>query len=201
MRDGRGGWAWLGRDVRDGVRSLVLLLACTNLASFLLARALDRRKEVAVRLALGASRGSLVRRLLFETTLLSLLAGGAAVGLAVWLLGVLATADLPLPTPVTLDLRLDGNVLGFTFAVSVVAGALLGLVPALQSTRPVVIVSDAMARRFWTDGDAVGRLVRRHDPDSPWLVVGVASDANVGSSASLPATWSVSRTRNGSRRR
>ena len=327
------------------VVGLVLLLACTNLASFLLARVLDRRKEVAVRLALGASRGSLVRRLLTETTLLSLLAGGAGVGLAVWSLGVLATADLPLPTPVTLDLRPDGNVLGFTFGVSVVAGALLGLVPALQSTRPdvagalrsenagggqpgqlrwrnalvvtqlaislvllvgaglflrgfqqaqsvdpgfgreptalmtfltpatrfapdearvytrrlldrfralpgveavgaisnlhlnplsqstidfnvdgfeapsdhgafiadrvevepgffeaagieivrgrnfndadrpdtrpVVIVSEAMARRFWTDGDAVGRLVRRRDPDPPWLVVGVASDAKV----------------------
>ena len=120
------------------VVGLVLLLACTNLASFLLARALDRRKEIALRLALGASRGSLVRRLLTETTLLSLLAGGAGVGLAVWLLDLLATADLPLPTPVTLDLRLDGNVLAFTFGVSVVAGALLGLVPALQSTRPDV---------------------------------------------------------------
>ena len=120
------------------VVGLVLLLACTNLASFLLARALDRRKEIAMRLALGASRGSLVRRLLTETTLLSLLAGGAGVGLAVWLLDLLATADLPLPAPVTLDLRLDGNVLAFTFGVSVVAGALLGLVPALQSTRPDV---------------------------------------------------------------
>ena len=120
------------------VVGLVLLLACINLASFLLARALDRRKEVAVRLALGASRGSLVRRLLTETTLLSLLAGGAGVGLAVWSLDLLATADLPLPTPVTLDLRPDGNVLGFTFGVAVVAGALLGLVPALESTRPDV---------------------------------------------------------------
>ncbi len=120
------------------VVGLVLLLACTNLASFLLARALDRRKEVAVRLALGASRGSLVRGLLTETTLLGLLAGGAGVGLAVWLLDLLVTADLPLPTPVTLDLGLDGNILGFTFGVSVAAGALLGLVPALQSTRPDV---------------------------------------------------------------
>ncbi len=122
------------------VVGLVLLLACTNLASFLLARAVDRRKEVAVRLVLGASRWSLVRRLLIETTLLSPLAGGAGVGLAVWLLELLVTADLPLPTPVTLDLRPDGNVLAFAFAfgVSVVAGALLGLVPAQQSTRPDV---------------------------------------------------------------
>ena len=120
------------------VVGLVLLLACTNLASFLLARALDRRREVAVRLALGASRGSLVPRLLTETTLLGLLAGGAGVGLGVWSLNLLTTADLPLPTPVTLDLRPDANVLGFTFSVSIAAGALLGLVPALQGTRPDV---------------------------------------------------------------
>ena len=128
------GAAWL----LMAVVGLVLLLACTNLASFLLARALDRRKEIAVRLALGSSRGSLVRRLLTETTLLGLLAGGAGAGLAVWLLDLLATADLPLPIPVALDLRLDGRVLAFTLGVSLVAGALLGLVPALQSTRPDV---------------------------------------------------------------
>ena len=120
------------------VVALVLLLACTNLASFLLTRALDRRKEIAVRLALGASRGSLVRRLLTETTLLGLLAGGAGTGLAVWLLQLLATGDFPLPIPVALDLRLDGRVLAFTLGVSLVAGAMLGLVPALQSTRPDV---------------------------------------------------------------
>ena len=120
------------------VVALVLLLACTNLASFLLARALDRRKEIAVRLALGASRGSLVRRLLTETTLLGLLAGGAGTGLAVWLLQLLATGDLRRPIPVALDLRLDGRVLAFTLGVSLVAGAMLGLVPALQSTRPDV---------------------------------------------------------------
>ncbi len=118
------------------VVGLVLLLACTNLASFLLARALDRRRDVAVRLALGASRGSLVRRLLTETTLLSLLAGLVGIGLAVGLLGLLQNADLPLPVPIELDLSLDWNVLAFTLGISVVAGALLGLVPALQSTRP-----------------------------------------------------------------
>ena len=118
------------------VVGLVLLLACTNLASFLLARALDRRRDVAVRLALGASRGSLVRRLLTETTLLSLLAGLVGVGLAVGLLSLLQNAELPLPVPVELDLSLDWIVLAFTLGASVVAGSRLGLVPALQSTRP-----------------------------------------------------------------
>jgi len=118
------------------VVGLVLLLACTNLASFLLARALDRRRDVAVRLSLGASRSSLVRRLVTETTLLGLLAGLVGIGLAVALLGLLQSADLPLPVPVELDLRLDWNVLAFTLGISVAAGVLLGLVPALQSTRP-----------------------------------------------------------------
>ena len=120
------------------VVALVLLLACTNLASFLLARALDRRRDIAVRLALGASRASLVRRLLTETILLALTAGSIGVALAVGLLSALQNADLPLPLPIDLDLRLDWNVLLFTLAVSVAAGALIGLVPALQSTRPDV---------------------------------------------------------------
>ena len=280
-------------------------------------------------------------------------AGGAGIGLAVWLLELLATADLPLPTRLTLDLSLDGNVLAFKLGVSVVTGALLGLVPALQSTRPdvagalrgesagggqpgqlrwrnalvvtqltislvllvgaglflrsfqqvqsvdpgfgreptaimtflmsatrftpdaarvytrrlldrfrelpgveavgaisnlhlqplntstsdfnvdgfepqtehgafiadraevepgffeaagieilrgrnfndadrpdtqpVVIISEAMARRFWTDGDAVGRQVRRRDDDPPWLVVGVASGRRCGRAPGLRA--------------
>ena len=128
------GAAWL----MTVVVGLLLLLACTNLASFLLARALDRRRDVAVRLALGASRGSLVRRLLTETTLLSLIAGVVGVGLAVALLQILQNADLPLPVPIELDLSVDWTVLTFTLGISVVAGALLGLVPALQSTRPDV---------------------------------------------------------------
>ena len=88
-------------------------------------------KEIAVQLALGASRGSLVRRLLTETSLLGLLAGGAGVGLAVWL---------------------------FTLGVSLVAGALLGLVPALQSTRPDV----SGALRSESAGGQPGQLRRRN---------------------------------------
>ena len=125
------------------VVGLVLLLACTNLASFLLARALDRGQEVAVRRALGASRGALVRQLLVESTLLGL--GGAAVGLvlALGLLRVLLSLDLPLPFGFKLDLHFgvdaktlfDWRVLALTAAAGVVAGGLLGLVPAVQGTR------------------------------------------------------------------
>ncbi len=118
------------------VVGLVLLIACMNLASFLLAHALERKKEIALRLALGATRRDLVGQLLSETVLLGVLAGTAGLALSVWLLKLLVSADLPLPLPITLDLSPDPHVLGFSLAVSVVAGVLLGLVPALQSTNP-----------------------------------------------------------------
>ena len=118
------------------VVGLVLLMSCANLASFLLARALDRRKEIALRLALGASRRHLVAQLLTETTLLGLAGGVAGIALGVGLLRILTSADLPLPLPISLDLRLDATVLGFGLALSLAAGLLLGLLPALQTTRP-----------------------------------------------------------------
>jgi predicted permease len=120
------------------VVGLVLLIACVNLASFLLARAIDRRKEVALRLALGATRGRLVSQLLTETVLLSLLGGIAGLLVGKGLLTLLLTADLPLPLPLSLDLSLDPAVLVFSLVVSVGAGLLLGLAPALQSTKPDV---------------------------------------------------------------
>jgi predicted permease len=120
------------------VVGLVLLMACVNLASFLLARAIDRRKEVALRIALGATRGRLVGQLLTETLLLALLGGVAGVALGQGLLALLAGADLPLPIPLTLDLGLDPTVLGFSLLVSLAAGLLLGLAPALQTTNPDV---------------------------------------------------------------
>jgi putative ABC transport system permease protein len=134
-----------------GVVGLVLLIACANLASFLLARATDRKKEIAIRLALGAKRSALVRQLMAETTLLALLGGGAGIVLAhVGLNGFLA-ADLPLPLPITLDLAPDATVLTFTLGVSIIAGMLFGLAPALQATNPDV------ARTLKDEGTGGGR--------------------------------------------
>jgi macrolide transport system ATP-binding/permease protein len=126
-----------------GVVGLVLLLACTNLASVLLARVLDRGREVAVRRALGATRGTLIRQLLVESGLLGL--GGALVGLllAIVLVRALVSIDLPLPYGMKLDLNFgidsavlfDWRVLAFTAAAGALTGVVLGLVPAVHGTR------------------------------------------------------------------
>jgi predicted permease len=114
---------------------LVLLIACANLASFLLAQAADRRREVAVRLALGAGRGRLLRQFLTETTLIAAAGGVAGIALAVMALEALVRADLPLPLPISLDLSLDPLVLAVSLLLTVVAGLSFGLAPGLQATR------------------------------------------------------------------
>lgn len=121
------------------VVALVLVVACANLASFLLAQARDRQREIAIRLAIGASRRVLVRQLLVESLGLSLLGGALGVLLSNVALRVLLHAELPLPLPINLDVGLDARVLGFVIAASLAAGVLFGLLPALQATRPNVI--------------------------------------------------------------
>jgi predicted permease len=115
---------------------LVLLIACSNVANLLIARAAARQKEIAVRLALGASRRRLICQLLEESVLLSAAGGLAGLGLAVWMDRTLI-GFLPLGvTPLTVSSMPDGRVLGFTFAVAVLTGFVFGLAPALQATRP-----------------------------------------------------------------
>ena len=121
------------------VVGLVLLVACANLASFLLAQARDRQRDVAIRLAIGATRRALVQQLLTESLLLALVGGVAGVLLSRLALGALLGANLPLPIPITLDVSLDARVLGFAIGASAVAGVLFGLLPALQTTRPSVV--------------------------------------------------------------
>lgn len=122
------------------VVNLVLLIACTNLASMLLARAIVRRKEVAIRQALGASRWRIIRQLLTESVLLSLIAGAAGVALTVWLLHLFLAfmPSFPEGIRLALDLRVDWRVLAFTIVFSTVTGILFGLAPALRSTKPDV---------------------------------------------------------------
>ena len=117
------------------VAGMVLLIACVNLASLLLARAADRRKDTAIRLALGASRGHLVRQLLTESVVLAVAGGTAGILLAFWLTGLVNAWTPPIDVPVIPHVVMDVRVLLFAAAVSLFTGLLFGLVPALQSTR------------------------------------------------------------------
>ena len=121
------------------VVGIVLLIACANIANLLLARANRRRKEIAVRLALGAGRLRLVRQLLTESTLLSILGAGLGLLLAQWLLAGLQGTDLQLPLPVGDDLAIDRQVLLFTTLLAIATGLLFGLAPAIQASRPDVV--------------------------------------------------------------
>ncbi len=127
-----------------GVTGLVLLVTCTNLAGMLIARAAGRSREVAVRLALGASRGALVGMLMTETLIVFGAGSVAAIVVAVWMTRGLATVVATLPMRFGIDFAIDWRVLLFTAGLAFVAACVTGLAPALQSSRGD-LVSDLKA--------------------------------------------------------
>ena len=135
LRDQTLNFAW----ALAGTMALVLLIACTNLANLLLARAAARRKEIAVRLSLGATRRRLVMQLLTESLLLALAGGALGWLLARWIVDLVTSLKPPVDFALTIRLALDWRVLLFTMIVSVVTGVLFGLAPALQVTRPDLV--------------------------------------------------------------
>jgi predicted permease len=120
---------------------MVLLIACSNVANLMLARAMARQREIGLRLALGASRRRLIRQLLTESVLLSAI--GAVGGFALAAAATLAISrfTLPIPLPIQFDFAPDARVLWFTAALAVVTGLVFGLVPALRATRPDLVTA------------------------------------------------------------
>ncbi len=121
------------------VTAVVLLVACVNVGNMLLARALGRRREIAVRLAVGAGRSDIIRQLVTEALVLFVIGGavGVAIGLAVT--RILPTLIPPLGVPIVLDFGLDARVLGFAALLTLITGLAFGLVPALGSSRPDLV--------------------------------------------------------------
>jgi len=141
---------------------LVLLIACANVAGMLLARASARRREISVRLAIGASRGRLIQQLLVEGLLLGTLGAVAAIAFASALVRTLVGVQLPLPVDVAFDLRIDWRVMSFAIVAAAVTGLLSGLLPALKASDPSLTAdlrgespAGRVAGRRWSLRDAL----------------------------------------------
>ena len=124
---------------------LVLLVACANVANLLLARAIGRQREIGLRLALGARRLRIIRQLLTESTLLAVLGGAAGLLIAVWTMRTaypIVLSSLPVPaTGFALNLSPDWRVFTFTLAIAAITGAVAGLAPAIQTSRPDLVTA------------------------------------------------------------
>jgi predicted permease len=136
------------------VVGVVLLIACANVGNLLLARAHARQKETAMRMALGAGRGRLIRQYLTESVLLSGIGGALGLALAYWASGALVAALPSFTDRLVFDLRPDAPILAFTTGISLLTGLLYGLVPALQATRTNLQPSIQGSHRFRRAGIA-----------------------------------------------
>jgi predicted permease len=141
--------------VLGALTAIVLLIACSNVASMLVARGLDRQREFSTRLAVGASRRRLLRQVLLEGFMLALLAGGLSLPLTWLLVALLSTWQPSIPVPLAIELRVDVRVIVVAFALSAVAALTFALLPALQATRVEIapllsgVHSTVDRRRAW----------------------------------------------------
>jgi predicted permease len=190
--------ALVGPDARAtlwillGAVALVLLIACANVANLLLVRASGRSREIAIRSAIGAGRGRIVRQLLTESVLLSLI--GGVLGLLVGFLGMRAllsvsTAGLPRLGEDGSFLGMDWRVLGFTAALSLITGIVFGLVPALVTSRTDLsaVIKDSSSRS--------GSGLRQNKTRSALIVVeiGLCVMLLVGTALMIRTSWAISR--------
>ena len=143
-----------------GMVAVVLLICCANIANLLLTRAAARSREIGVRLAMGAGRGRLLRQLLTDSLLLSLLGTACGALLAVWGIRVLLQISSYTSNPIPLDVHPDWRVLGFTLAVSVLTAVLFGLMPALRAIRVDVLA--ALKPSHGRTGSAMGSPSKFH---------------------------------------
>jgi len=139
------------------VVAFLLLIACINVANLFLARAGERRKEMGIRLSLGARRGRIMAQLLTESVLFSLIAGGTGLLLAFWAVGIANSLSLPIDVAVDFDLSIDRTVLLFTVGLSLLTGVLFGLAPALQASKPETV--SALKGEFSLEPGGKNRLI------------------------------------------